>query len=388
MSASLTVLVNVGPWLPVPPKGYGGIETVVATLVPELRAAGVRVVLATVGPTTLPADGYVRTMDEPQFARIAAPYNQSSGIAHAHMHAVVEHLRRDRTIDLVHDHLEVVGPAVLAAMGDAPPVLQTLHWDLRKHPGFYGTFDGHGRVAFAAVSKSQLDRAPQRLRAQTLDVVPLAVPQVPALGLPRGRHALMLARITKDKGQDMAARVCSAAGVRLVLAGPVAGIDEPAELRARLAAGDAALAQHADVRFFLDEVAPLLDRDRVRWVGGVAGEAKERLLQTAVALLAPNRWPEPGATGVVEALSRGVPVVATPLGVLPSLVRHGETGFLAETEQDLARYLPMAAHLDPDACRASVSGWTPAAMAERYIALYRKLLDTVPAQRTVAMAAR
>ena len=132
---------------------------------------------------------------------------------------------------------------MLAAMGDdAPPVLQTLHWDLRKHPGFYGSFEGHGRVAFAAVSQSQLDRAPQRLRAQTLDVVPLAVPQAPALGLPRGRHALMLARITRDKGQDVAARVCRAAGVPLVLAGPVAGIDEPGELRARLSAGDAALA--------------------------------------------------------------------------------------------------------------------------------------------------
>jgi glycosyltransferase involved in cell wall biosynthesis len=175
--------------------------------------------------------------------------------------------------------------------------------------------------------------------------------------------------------------------VPLVLAGPVAGIDEPAELRAGLAAGDVALTQHADVRFFLDEVAPLLEGDRVRWVGGVAGEAKERLLQPAVALLAPNRWPEPGATGVVEALSRGVPVVATQLGVLPSLVRHGETGFLAETEQDLARYLPMAAHLDADACRASVSGWTPAAMAERYIALYRRLLDSAPTRRTVAAAA-
>ena len=29
----LRVLVNAGPWLPVPPSGYGGIETVVATLV-------------------------------------------------------------------------------------------------------------------------------------------------------------------------------------------------------------------------------------------------------------------------------------------------------------------------------------------------------------------
>ena len=230
MSRPLTVLVNVGPWLPVPPKGYGGIETVVATLVPPLRAAGVRVVLATVGPTTLPADGYLRIMDEPQFARIAAPYNQASGIAHAHMHAVVEYLREDTSVDVVHDHLEVVGPAVLAAMGDdAPPVLQTLHWDLRKHPDFYSSFDGHGRVAFAAVSQSQLDRAPQRLRAQTLGVVPLAVPQVPALGLPRGRHALLLARITRDKGQDVAARICRAAGVPLVLAGPVAGINDPAE---------------------------------------------------------------------------------------------------------------------------------------------------------------
>ena len=80
--------------------------------------------------------------------------------------------------------------------------------------------------------------------------------------------------------------------------------------------------------------------------------------------------------------------MATPLGVLPSLVRHGETGFLADTEQDLARYLPRAAHLDADACRASVSDWTPAAMAERYIALYRRLLDSAPTRRTVAAAVR
>src|SRR5205807_1651513 len=45
----LTVLVNAGPWLPVPPPAYGGIENVVATLLPQLRDRGHRVVLATVG---------------------------------------------------------------------------------------------------------------------------------------------------------------------------------------------------------------------------------------------------------------------------------------------------------------------------------------------------
>ena len=49
--------MNAGPWLAVPPAGYGGIESVVATLVPELRALGVRVVLATVAASTVEADG-------------------------------------------------------------------------------------------------------------------------------------------------------------------------------------------------------------------------------------------------------------------------------------------------------------------------------------------
>jgi hypothetical protein len=153
----LTVLMNAGPWLTVPPEGYGGIEAVIATLVPELRRAGVRVILATVGTSTLKADGYVRPIAEPQFRSVAAPYNQAAGIAHAHMGGVVAALRDDSSIDLVHDHLEVVGPAVLTAMGkQAPPTLQTLHWDLGKHSDFYCAFNGGKRVAFAAVSPARL----------------------------------------------------------------------------------------------------------------------------------------------------------------------------------------------------------------------------------------
>ena len=85
----LRVLVNAGPWLPVPPDGYGGIETVVATLVPELRRAGAHVTLATVGPSTLAADEHLRVLEEPAFRSIAMPYNRVSGIAHAHMQGVV-----------------------------------------------------------------------------------------------------------------------------------------------------------------------------------------------------------------------------------------------------------------------------------------------------------
>ena len=163
-----------------------------------------------------------------------------------------------------------------------------------------------------------------------------------------------------------------------MLAGPVAGIDDPEELERRLADGDEALRSHPDVRYWLEAVRPLVDGTSVAWVGGVAGERKERLLRSARALLTPNRWAEPGATGVVEALSRGVPVVGTPLGVLPSLVEHGRTGFLAAAEDDLVEHLRDLDSIDPQTCRDAAEQWTPAGMARRYLDLYHRLLEENP----------
>ena len=80
-----TVLMKAGPWLSVPPDGYGGIENVVAALVPELRRRGIRVLLATVARSTLPADERLTSFRGGQFEVLQRPYNQVSGVAHAHL---------------------------------------------------------------------------------------------------------------------------------------------------------------------------------------------------------------------------------------------------------------------------------------------------------------
>jgi glycosyltransferase involved in cell wall biosynthesis len=232
-------------------------------------------------------------------------------------------------------------------------------------------------VFFAGVSESQVERAPAQLRSQVLGAVPLAVPPPPALRPPvqRGHYGLVLARITRDKGQDIAARVCRRAGHPLVLAGPVAGVDDPAELARRLADPLDPLQVDPDVAFWREEVEPHVDGELIRWVGGVSGLVKEQWLQGARALLTPIRWAEPGATVVVEALARGIPVVGTPLGVLPSLVRDGVTGFLADDEDALVQALSRVPSLDRRACRTSVAAWTPEAMARSYLGLYLRVLD-------------
>jgi glycosyltransferase involved in cell wall biosynthesis len=170
------------------------------------------------------------------FEHIAGPYNQMMGIAHAHMQHVVRRLR-EGGVDVVHDHLEVVGASTLAAMAPAvPPVLHTLHWDLRKHPDFYGRFDGAGRVWCNGVSDSQVARAPEALRRHALGAVPLAVdPAAIPFQAEKGSRFLVLARITEVKGQDLAAQACREGGWALDIAGPVAGAPDPAALDAGLA---------------------------------------------------------------------------------------------------------------------------------------------------------
>lgn len=384
--------MDAGPWLPVPPVGYGGLENVVATLTTELRRRGHTVVLATVGDSTLPADGRVAAFPSGRFERLAAPYPEVTGVAHAHASAVVEEIRRHEDagvpFDLVHTHLEVVGPAVLGALGPAaPPVLHTLHWDLRRNADFYARFDGRGRVFFAGVSESQVARGPAALRRQTLGAVPLAVPIPAQPPVPRDERSdavLVLSRLCEAKGTDVALRACRAAGVPLVLAGPVGGQPDRASLEAALADPAHPVAGYPDVRWFLEHVDPLLDDDRARWIGSVSGAEKEDLLRRSRAVLFPIRWPEPGGTAVCEALAAGTPVIAHPRGCLPSLVEHGVTGFLAEDEDAFVAALHRLDEIDPAACASAAAGrFAPAVMADGYEALYAEVLHRAAVPQAV-----
>jgi glycosyltransferase involved in cell wall biosynthesis len=374
---SLTVLINAGPWLPVPPPDYGGIENVLATLIPELRRRGVEVVLCTVEESTVAVDDRRWEFPDGQFGRLAGPYAQVMGVTHAHMAKVLQTLRERPDIDLIHDHLEVVGPSVLGALDrTAPPVLQTLHWDLAKHPEFYGSFDGHGRVFFNGVSHAQLRTAPARLRDQSLGAVHLGVDLAAhRFRRHKGEDFVVLGRCTPFKGQHVAARLCKELGLPLVMAGPVAGVASPEELADALADPDSPLHGYGDVRHYLDAVRPFEDGERIRWVGTVGGAGKDELVGRARAVLMPISWEEPGATAAIEALACGTPVVAMRRGALGEIIDHGRNGFLADDEAEFAQLMLRTGEIDPEACRRSVERrFSAAAMADGYLRLYREVL--------------
>ncbi len=121
-------------------------------------------------------------------------------------------------------------------------------------------------------------------------------------------------------------------------------------------------------------------RDHVRLLG--QQERFQPLLSAAAAFVLPSET-ESFGLAALEALSSGVPVVASRVGGLPEVVRHGETGFLADPE-DLDG---MAAHLvalvsDPERRRQmgraaredALKRFREGPMIDRYEALYRRTL--------------
>ncbi len=76
---------------------------------------------------------------------------------------------------------------------------------------------------------------------------------------------------------------------------------------------------------------------RVRFVGWVEGDEKQRLFEEADLFVLPSRYDSFGM-GFLEAMANGLPVVAAEWGAIPDVVPHGRCGVLVSSEdpQDLA----------------------------------------------------
>jgi glycosyltransferase involved in cell wall biosynthesis len=108
-----------------------------------------------------------------------------------------------------------------------------------------------------------------------------------------GSYALVVARLSPEKGVDVAIDACRIAGMPLVIAG-----DGPQR---------AALVARADAQ-------------DVRFVGHVQEAELARLRAGAAIAIAPSRSAETYGLAVAEAMAAGLPVAASDVGALPELL--------------------------------------------------------------------
>jgi glycosyltransferase involved in cell wall biosynthesis len=332
------------PWIPVPPPGYGGIEAMIALLCEGLLARGHDVTLLAAPGSSSAAE--IRTVlpDVHDDAIEKARY-EADHVARAF--ELIEAWRGSGApYDVIHDHCGFTAFAMADRIG--VPMVHTLHGPFT--PDTREFYERHARKAQAvALSRHQRSAAPPSLRVAGVIPNPIDVREWPYRD-EKGDYALWLGRMTWVKGPQRAIAATRAAGVPLVLAGPV---------------------QTGEEEFFAREVEPHIDADSVRYVGEVGGEAKKRLVAGARALLMPIRWAEPFGIVMVEAMACGTPVIAFPEGAAADIVRDGVNGFLVADEDGMAEALRAVDQIDPAACRSHVSArYAVDEVAAAYSAVY------------------
>jgi glycosyltransferase involved in cell wall biosynthesis len=328
----------------VPPTLYGGTERVVSLLTEELARRGHDVALfasgdsvtkahlVSVTPRALRLDGTSRELLTAEFIR-----QLDMVFRHAH------------EFDIIHCHVDYLAFPFAGLV--TTPTLHTVHGRLDL-PYLAPVYRQFTHVPLVSISDAQ--RAP-------LAGTPVTWAGTVYHGLSPDRfrfspHAdgylAFLGRLSPEKQPDVAIEVARRAGIPLRIAAKV----------------DA-----ADREYFDRVVAPLLDDPLVEFIGEIGDRHKAEFLGGARALLFPIDWPEPFGLVMIEAMACGTPVIARPCGSVPEVVRHGVSGFIADSVPELVEAVKRVDELDRAACRRDFEQrFSVTRMVDGYEALYRR----------------
>jgi glycosyltransferase involved in cell wall biosynthesis len=183
---------------------------------------------------------------------------------------------------------------------------------------------------------------------------------------PRGGYLAFLGRISPEKRPDRAIEIAQAVGIPLKIAAKVDKVDEA---------------------YFREQIAPLLNRPGIEYIGEINEFGKSEFLGQARALLFPVDWPEPFGLVMIEAMACGTPVLAFRQGSVAEIIDHGLTGTIVESMDDAVRMLPQALALDRRKVRRRFEErFTATRMAKDYLGVYRSLLRREsPAEQAAAL---
>ena len=332
-------------YLPVPPPTHGGTELIVSYLTDELVRRGHDVHLFASGDSrtkaTLHAVVERATLTDPDLTLYADKEMETRN--------AYELYREADAFDVVHAHWPTLAPYF--APFAATPTVVTYHY---VEPALHAYY----RLELPTVHPVCVSRSQAEL---------LGEPELPVVynGVDMARiqfndapedYLVLVARMVPNKGIAEAIEIARRAGERLVLVGPVTHYIPWSRA------------------YYEERVRPHVDDDRVvHWPELPNAEVLE-LVSKAKGFLFPLQWEEPFGLAVVEAMACGTPVVTLSRGSMPELVADGVSGFVAESEDELAGAVAKLGSLDRRRVRTHVEErFTYQRMVDAYEALYTTL---------------
>jgi glycosyltransferase involved in cell wall biosynthesis len=352
------------PWITLPPKNYGGTESVISNLVEELVAQGHDVTLFAPGDTTTSAK--LVSFFPTSLLREKVEWSMHLK-AFYHLQKSLEQVRTHK-FDIVHTHLSSSSDMYLFPL-TAPlaiPHVTTLHSTFPFDRGAGGRFGDADRyymdwapsVPIVAISESARDQVKLPLHFVGVVHNGIDMRQFPPPSKKRGDYLVWLGRFVPEKGPHLAIEAAKQAHVPLVLAGT---IDRYVK---------------ASMDYFQEQIKPQVDNEQIKYIGPVNMKQKVRLLSRARGFLNPIEWEEPFGMVMIEAMALGCPVISFARGAAPEIVVHGQTGFLVKNVDEMVRSIPGLDEIDWETTRLHVErNFSARVMAEKYIQIYKQVIS-------------
>ncbi|MEI8143355.1 MAG: glycosyltransferase family 4 protein [Candidatus Berkelbacteria bacterium] len=285
---------------PIPPKTYGGTESVIYFLVEGLVSKGHEVTL-------------FATDDSETSADLDSTYaKQITGLPLERKNAF-QTLKRINYIasisdkfDLIHNHDGLV--PMCQSEYFKVPMVTTSHTDLSRTIGDdvirQELFRNNNIIS---ISNSQRKGFPEAKYIGTVYNGTVSLDDY-SLGC-GGDYLVWIGRFNPYKGAKEAIEIAKKAGKKLFLA---AKIEE----------------ENRD--YFDQYIKPELDDDSIVYLGEIGLQEKVKLLMGAWAYLMPISWDEPFGLVMIEAMACGTPVIAFNRGSVPEVVEDKVTGYIVD----------------------------------------------------------
>jgi glycosyltransferase involved in cell wall biosynthesis len=303
----LRVAVTADPYLPVPPRLYGGIERVVALLVAGLVERGHEVTLiahpqSRTPATLIPYGVPPHTGATQRFQELWQVGATLGGLANR--------------LDIIHSfgRLAALAPVLpLRHVKKVQTYQREIPWRGVRRAAYVAgdsiLFTGCSTSLYRSSARVERD-ARWRTVFNCVDTRVYTATTTVADDAP----LVFLGRIERIKGPHAAIAIARGAKRPLIIAGNI-----------------------ADAEYFRIEIAPTIDNDAVTYVGEVDDAQKNLLLGRSAALLMPIEWNEPFGIVMAEAFACGTPVIGFDRGSVPEVVRDGVNGFVVRGVVEASR---------------------------------------------------
>lgn len=353
------------PWIPIPPKQYGGTENVIYHLVEEQVAEGHNVTL--IAPGNSKTSAKLVSFFPKSLLESGVPWTMHLK-AFYHLQKAVDYIKEHR-FDIVHTHLSSSSDMYLFPLTAhlATPHVTTLHsvfpFDRDARSNRTGDADSYymewaPSLPIVAISESARQNVPHPLNFVGVVHHGLYMPDFKPVKRRIGENFVWLGRFMPEKGAHLAIEAAKRAQVPLTLAGV---IDRHSKI---------------SMDYFEQVIKPQIGKDQITYIGPVNMRQKNTLFGRARGFLNPIEWEEPFGMVMIESMALGCPVISFARGAAPEIITDGETGFLVNTVDEMVSAIANIDNIERGTVRKYIEeNFSSQAMAKNYVKIYKQVIQ-------------